>query len=77
MVLRGIVVIIVALAALMGADCGMGMMGGGMSAAFIMLVGGGLYIGFVAGVMYLGLGIYHDTRRTADATEKMAAQIGV
>lgn len=34
------------------------------------LVGGLLYVIFVFGFLYLGIGIYQNTRRTADALER-------
>ncbi len=48
--------------------------GAGAIGGLIFLVVGLLYVAFMAGFMYLGLGIYHNTRRTADATEKMAGR---
>ena len=38
----------------------------GPLAGLVILIGGLLYVVFVAGLMYLGLGIYHNTKRTAD-----------
>lgn len=38
--------------------------------AVLVLVIGLLYVTFVAGLMYLGLGIYQNTRRMADALER-------
>lgn len=38
------------------------------------LIGGTLYLILVAGFMYLGLGIYQNTRRTADAVEVLAGR---
>lgn len=32
-----------------------------------ILIGGGLYIVLIAGMMYLGLGIYQNTKKTAEA----------
>ena len=45
-------------------------MGGGPLAGLLILVIGAIYILFVGGFMYLGLGIYHNTKRTAEALEK-------
>lgn len=39
-----------------------------------ILVGGMLYLIIFAGFMYLGLGIYQNTRRTAEAVERMAGR---
>ncbi len=46
----------------------------GPVAGLLVLVGGGIYLIFVGGFIYLGLGIYQNTRRTAEALERMAAQ---
>ncbi|MGZ9812094.1 hypothetical protein ACXN5S_16650 [Pseudoroseicyclus sp. H15] len=40
--------------------------------ALLVFVLGGIYIVVVAGAMYLGLGIYQNTRRTAELLESMA-----
>lgn len=34
-----------------------------------ILVGGLIYVMFIGGFMYLGLGIYHNTKRMADAMD--------
>ncbi|QQA42543.1 hypothetical protein [Pelagovum pacificum] len=39
-------------------------------AAIMVFVGGSLYVILFAGLMYLGLGIYQNTRRTAEALAK-------
>jgi ABC-type Na+ efflux pump permease subunit len=38
------------------------------------LVGGLLYVVFIGGLMYLGLGIYQNTKKTAAALERMAGK---
>lgn len=38
--------------------------------AITILVAGTLYILFVGGALYLGLGIYHNTKRMADAVDQ-------
>jgi hypothetical protein len=43
---------------------------GGILAALLILVVGGLYVIFVGGFMYLGIGIYQNTKRMADAMER-------
>ena len=43
---------------------------GGPVVGVAILVGGFLYLIFVAGFMYLGLGIYQNTRRMADALDR-------
>ncbi len=42
---------------------------GAMIAAVALLAFGGLYVIMIGGVLYLGFGIYHNTRRTAEALE--------
>jgi uncharacterized membrane protein len=77
--LIGVFVVIALLAVILGSISGFtgagaqayGMYGGSIGAGLAILVGGVLYVCFIAGFMYLGLGIYHNTRRTADATEKL------
>ena len=39
-----------------------------------VLIGGLLYVTLMAGFMYLGLGIYQNTRRTAAAMEDLASR---
>jgi uncharacterized membrane protein len=48
--------------------------GGGGGAAIVILVVGLLYIAFIAGFLYLGVGIYHNTKRTADAIEVLVSK---
>lgn len=36
-----------------------------------VLIGGSLYLVLIAGFMYLGLGIYQNTKRTSEATEAL------
>ncbi|MCW1934389.1 hypothetical protein [Pararhodobacter zhoushanensis] len=42
--------------------------------ALAILIGGGIYVVVMGGFMYLGLGIYQNTRRTAEAIEQLAAR---
>ncbi|SEM69227.1 hypothetical protein SAMN04488003_103141 [Loktanella fryxellensis] len=72
-VLMGIAIVIAAVAALVSPGT-MGPGGGGILGFLFILIGGGLYVSFTAGFLYLGLGIYQNTRRTAEATERMAGQ---
>ncbi len=76
--LIAVVVVLMALVVVIGAIAmmaGMGGMpgtpmaggGGGFISGLIFLVVGLIYVVFVGGFMYLGLGIYHNTKRTADA----------
>ena len=72
-VLIGIMVVLMIIGVVIAA--GSMMMGGaipgsavsGPVGGLIVLVVGLLYVCFMAGFMYLGLGIYHNTKRTADA----------
>ncbi len=47
---------------------------GGILAGLIFLVGGAIYVILMGGFMYLGVGIYQNTLRTAKAVEDMAAE---
>ncbi len=75
MVLGAIVVVISAVAVSFGGG-GMGPGGehmpGGPVAGLFVLIAGGVYLLFVGGFMYLGIGIYQNTKRSAEALERMA-----
>ncbi len=45
---------------------------GGFVQGLGVWVVGGIYVLFLGGAMYLGLGIYQNTKRAADAIEAMA-----
>lgn len=74
-VLLALGVLVAAAAAAFG---GGGVMGpGGMHGplgGLVILIGGALYVVFVGGFMYMGIGIYQNTKRSADALEKLAAK---
>lgn len=70
-VVMGLLVVVAAIATMSGAGMGPGGVGGPL-AGLIMLVVGAVYVLFVGGFMYLGLGIYQNTKRTAEATERLA-----
>lgn len=73
-VLLGLVVLIAAGAATFGSG-GMGPNGpSGPLGGLLILIGGGIYVIFLGGAMYLGLGIYQNTKRTAEAIERLAAK---
>ena len=60
-----------------GMGGGMGMGTGGMSgpvAAVGILIGGALYVIFVGGFLYMGIGIYQNTKRSAEALEKLVSK---
>lgn len=44
--------------------------GSRVGAAIAILIGGGLYLIVIAGFAYLGIGIYQNTKRTAEALER-------
>lgn len=71
--LVGVIVVLSAVAivisALMVAVSGQG---GGILPAIGVLIFGTLYLILIGGGMYLGLGIYHNTRRMADAMDRSA-----
>lgn len=46
----------------------------GLFAGLAVWLFGALNIVLLGGAMYLGLGIYQNTKRTADAVEKLAAR---
>lgn len=69
-----VVVILGAIAVLIG---GLGVMFhpyGGFLQGIAIWFGGAMYLLVMAGFIYLGLGIYNNTRRTADAVEKIAGR---
>ncbi|KAA9010570.1 hypothetical protein [Histidinibacterium aquaticum] len=47
----------------------MGQFGGGPGAALLVFIVGMLYVIFFSGLLYLGLGIYQNTRRMAEAMD--------
>ncbi len=79
LVLGAIAVVIAAGAVAFGAGQFTGPSGapmrGGPIVGLAILVGGLVYLLFVGGLMYLGLGIYHNTRRTADALEARGGRL--
>lgn len=74
-VLMLVAVVVGALATMFGGGMMMGpggQQGGGVLAGLVILVVGLVYVVFIGGAMYLGLGIYQNTRRTAELLERMA-----
>lgn len=71
--LVGILIIVMAIGVVIGA---LGTMfsgqGGGFFAGIAVLLIGAFYVVLTGGMMYLALGIYHNTMRTAEATERLA-----
>lgn len=70
--LIAVIVVLLILAVLVG---GLGAM---FTQSFLgglgILIGGALYVIVVGGMLYLVLGVYHNTRRTAEAVERLAAK---
>ncbi|MCX7644832.1 MAG: hypothetical protein N2Z62_05975 [Rhodobacteraceae bacterium] len=68
-----LLVVLAAVAAMTGGMTGPdGQQVGGIGAALAILILGFVYVIFIGGAMYLGLGIYQNTRRTAELLERMA-----
>ncbi|MEX5727816.1 hypothetical protein Ga0609869_001169 [Rhodovulum iodosum] len=63
----GLLVLIASIATMFSAD-------GGFFSGIGMLIFGGAYVILTAGVLYLFLGIQENTKRTADAVEKLLAK---
>ena len=66
-VLMSIAVVIAALGTMFG-----GQPGGGFLAGLAVLVFGAFYVLLMGGMMFLFLGIYDNTKRTAEAVERMS-----
>lgn len=45
---------------------------GGFLRGVGFLIAGGIYLVLMAGAIYLGLGIYENTKRTAEAVERLS-----
>lgn len=73
--LEQIVNVLVVLALIAVVIGGLVTMFSGLPNAFMqglaILIGGALYVVLIFGGIYLGLGIYENTRRTAEATEQL------
>lgn len=68
--LVGVIVIFMAIGVLIAAFGAMANPNGGVLIGLGVLIGGAVYVLFMGGAMYLGLGIYQNTKRTADALER-------
>lgn len=71
--LVGVIIILAALAVLIGGIATMvGATGqpGGFLVGLLILIFGAIYIVLLGGGLYLGLGIYQNTKRAAEALEK-------
>jgi len=67
-----VLIILMCIAVVVGAGGAMMSPEGGVIPAIGVLIFGGLYVVLMGGMMYLFLGIYDNTKRTAEATERMA-----
>ena len=69
-----LVSVIIILMAIMVVIGGIGAMFSGQPGAFFagigILIGGALYVILMGGILYMALGIYHNTKRAADALER-------
>ena len=72
-VLLALLVLGIAAAAALGGNMGPGAPSGPFAAVGI-LIGGVIYIIFLGGFMYMGIGIYQNTRRSAEALEKLLSK---
>ncbi|CTQ33698.1 hypothetical protein [Jannaschia rubra] len=66
----GVIVILGAIAVLIGTITTLFGQGGGILPALGLLIGGTLYLLVTGGMLYLFLGIYANTKRTAEALER-------
>lgn len=46
----------------------------GLLQALLLWIFGGLYLILIGGAVYIGLGVYNSTRRTAEAVERLASK---
>lgn len=72
--LVAVIIVLLAIGAVVGAFGAA--MEGGIIAFVAVLVFGAVYVIAVGGFMYLGLGIYRNTQRTADALERQFGDKG-
>lgn len=68
------VIIVLAMIAVVIGGLGAMFSGDGFLAGLAILIGGTLYVIMLGGMLYLMLGVYHNTRRTADAVERLASK---
>ena len=69
--LINILVVLMVIGVVVGAGVIMFDRSGGILPALAVLVGGAIYVILVGGMLYLFLGIYQNTKRTAAAVEAM------
>lgn len=76
-VLVGVIVVLLSIGVVVAAGAtafgaGGPQMQGGPLVGLAILIGGAIYVIFIGGLLYMGLGIYQNTKRTAAAVEKLA-----
>ena len=69
-----VVIVLGAIAVLVGGGAALFGPQGGILWALAIWIGGSIYLIIMGGFVYLGLGIYNNTRRTAEAVERMAGR---
>ena len=69
-----ILVVVVAIGAVIGGISTMFAPQGGFFVGLFVIVVGLLYALLFGGFMFMAIGVYHNTRRTADAVERLAAR---
>ncbi|WP_083100620.1 hypothetical protein [Pseudophaeobacter leonis] len=70
-------VLLLCLGVLIGAGAAFYAPTGGLLNAVLVLAAGATYTILMGGMMYLFLGIYHNTKRTAEAIEELATRQGL
>ncbi len=74
--LIGVIIIVMGVGVIIGSFAvafGSAGQGGGLFAGLLFFVFGAIYVVLMGGFMYLGVGIYQNTLRTAKAIERMSA----
>lgn len=64
-----VIVVLAAIGIIAAAVISMSHPAGGLHSLIMVLVGGFINLTLIAGFIYLQIGIYHNTRRTAEAVE--------
>ena len=65
-----VLIVLLGVAVVVGAFAGLSQEG--LVAFLAILVGGSIYVVFLGGALYLGLGIYQNTKRTAELLEQQS-----
>lgn len=68
--LVAVLIVLLGVAVLVGAFAGLRQEG--LVAFLAILIGGSIYVVFLGGALYLGLGIYQNTKRTAELLEQQS-----